>query len=296
MSQTLQPITEGEEVEGDTFGESAPVKVRTKPVQPSQKEIEEHEVTHYPYRSWCRYCVAASGRRDKHASVSEDKDDEIACVACDYGFFTSREDEDKPEEELEKKYTPFIATVDEKTKCTFGDVVHRKGVEDWSVKVMVEHIVDLGHPKVKLRSDGEKSIKALLAQVAAELKRKGVTVVPDQTPEGDSQAGGVQEAAVKTVKDKTRCLWLQFCEMHGIRAETGNHRHQLLPWAVRYAGQLHTRTVKGADGRTGWQRHKGGWRDFPRKAIRWGEKVQYVQGGAKMKPQLEGSLLLKVSS
>jgi len=115
-----------------------------------------------------------------------------------------------------------------------------------------------------------------------------VTVVPDQTPEGDSQAGGVQEAAVKTVKDKTRCIWLQFCEMHGLKTETGNHRHQLLPWAVRYAGQLHTRTVKGADGRTGWQRHKGGWRDFPRKAIRWGEKVQYVQGGAKMKPQLEG--------
>jgi len=105
---------------------------------------------------------------------------------------------------------------------------------------------------------------------------------------GDSQAGGVQEAAVKTVKDKTRCIWLQFCEMHGLKTETGNHRHKLLPWAVRYAGQLHTRTVKGTDGRTAFQRHKDGWRDFPRKVIRWGEKVQYVQGGAKMKPQLEG--------
>ena len=81
--------------------------------------------------------------------------------------------------------------------------MHRKGVADWSSKVLVEHIEDLGHPKVKLRSDGEKAIKALLAQVAAELKKKGVTVVPDQTPMGDSQAGGVKEAAVKTVKDKT---------------------------------------------------------------------------------------------
>ena len=97
----------------------------------------------------------------------------------------------------------------------------------------MEHIVDLGHHKVTLRSDGEKAIKAMLGQVAAELKRKGVTVVPDQTPMGDSQAGGLQEAAVKTIKENTRCIWMQFCEMHGIKSEVGNHRHKLLPCAVR---------------------------------------------------------------
>ncbi len=112
--------------------------------------------------------------------------------------------------------------------------------------------------------------------------------MPDQTPKGDSQAGGLQESAVKIIKDDTRVIWMQFCEMHGIKSEVGNHRHKLLPWAVRYAGQMHTRTVKGSDGRTAWQRHKGGWKIYPRKALRWGEKVQYVQGGGKMKPQLEG--------
>ena len=228
-------------------------------------------------------------RRDKHASVAENADDDVVCVACDYGFFTSKEDEDKPLAELEKKYTPFLATVCDKTKTVYGDVVHRKGAEDWSVKVLTEHIVDLGHPKIKLRSDGESPIKALLGRVAAELKTKGVTVVPDQTPKGDSQAGGLQESAVKIIKDNTRCHWLQFCEMHGLKAETGNHRHKLIPWAVRYAGQIHTRTVKGVDGQTAWQRHKGGWRVFPRKFVKWGEKVQYVEGGGKMKPQLEGN-------
>ncbi len=284
----LEPITESEEQGEDCFGEKAAVKIRTKPIQPSKKEIEEHEPLHYPYRSWCRYCVAAQGRRDKHESVSDSAGEEVACIACDYGFFTSKEDEGLAEAELEKKYTPFLATVDDANKVVYGDVVHRKGVDEWSVKLLVEHIVDLGHPKITMRSDGESPIKALLAQVAAELKRKGITVVPDQTPKGDSQAAGLQESAVKTIKDKTRCHWLQFCEMHGLKSETGNHRHQLLPWAIRYAGQLHTRTVKGADGRTAWQRHKGGWRDYPRKVLRWGEKVQYVQGGAKMKPQLEG--------
>ena len=129
--KSLEPVAEGDEgIEEEDFGENAPVKVRTKPIQPSKKEVEEHQATHYPYRSWCRYCVAASGRRDKHASVSENQEDEVVCIACDYGFFTSKEDEDKPEEELEKKYTPFLATVDDSTKSTFGDVVHRKGVAD----------------------------------------------------------------------------------------------------------------------------------------------------------------------
>ena len=94
----LEPIAEDDEERDGEFGETAPIKVRNKPIQPSKKEIEEHEATHYPYRSWCRYCVAAKGRRDKHASVSENTGGEIACVACLYGFFTSKEDEGKPEE------------------------------------------------------------------------------------------------------------------------------------------------------------------------------------------------------
>ena len=54
------------------------------------------------------------------------KDDNVATIACDYGFFTSKEDEDKPETELEKKYTPFLVTMDDKTKNRYADIVHRK--------------------------------------------------------------------------------------------------------------------------------------------------------------------------
>ena len=42
----------------DEDGEAAPVKARSQPPTPSRAEIEEHEATHYPYRSWCRSCVA----------------------------------------------------------------------------------------------------------------------------------------------------------------------------------------------------------------------------------------------
>ena len=32
------------------------------PRQPGQQEKEEHEMTHLPFRSWCRHCVMGRGR------------------------------------------------------------------------------------------------------------------------------------------------------------------------------------------------------------------------------------------
>ena len=36
------------------------------PIKPSQREIDEHELTHLPFRSWCAHCVRARTMEDKH--------------------------------------------------------------------------------------------------------------------------------------------------------------------------------------------------------------------------------------
>ena len=64
------------------------------------------------------------------------------------------------------------------------------------MRVAADHILWLGHPAVMIRTDGEPSIKSLADAVVAVLKERGVRAVPDLTPKGDSQAEGVQEAAV----------------------------------------------------------------------------------------------------
>ena len=53
----------------EELGERVEAKAKIRPVAPSAKEIAEHEVSHYPYREWCRYCVASAGRRDGHKRV-----------------------------------------------------------------------------------------------------------------------------------------------------------------------------------------------------------------------------------
>ena len=37
--------------------ESEPLVVAKDPKMPSQSEIAEHNITHWPYRSWCKFCT-----------------------------------------------------------------------------------------------------------------------------------------------------------------------------------------------------------------------------------------------
>ena len=41
--------------------EAAPKKVLRDPREPSQQEWEDHRVDHFPYRSWCPFCVKGRG-------------------------------------------------------------------------------------------------------------------------------------------------------------------------------------------------------------------------------------------
>ena len=45
---------------------SAPVISVRDPGSATQAELDEHEKTHLPYRSWCPVCVMAKGKADSH--------------------------------------------------------------------------------------------------------------------------------------------------------------------------------------------------------------------------------------
>ena len=55
-------LAEGQEEEKDDpeaeEEETARGKVKSAPEGPSEKEREAHEMTHFPYQSWCPHCVA----------------------------------------------------------------------------------------------------------------------------------------------------------------------------------------------------------------------------------------------
>ena len=48
-----------------------PVRVARNPGDLTDKEVEEHNVTHLPHRSWCPVCVKARGKEEAHKKVRE---------------------------------------------------------------------------------------------------------------------------------------------------------------------------------------------------------------------------------
>ena len=71
--QVVRPLNDVE-VDGEVTdeigegGESGERKVErmNSPGKPSPEEVEQHNLTHLPYRSWCRHCVRGRGKEAPH--------------------------------------------------------------------------------------------------------------------------------------------------------------------------------------------------------------------------------------
>ena len=50
---------------GEDLGTEKPL-VNRSPYAPSRQEVIEHNITHCPYRSWCRKCVMGKAKCDPH--------------------------------------------------------------------------------------------------------------------------------------------------------------------------------------------------------------------------------------
>ncbi len=64
MRFDIEDGEEGEEVSIETGDDTAvePVRIAADPGKPTDRQIEEHRMTHIPFRSWCRWCVFGRGR------------------------------------------------------------------------------------------------------------------------------------------------------------------------------------------------------------------------------------------
>ena len=64
-------VEDEEEIVAET-GESVVVpKGLPSPSLPSKAEVEHHNLTHLPYRSWCPFCVAARRKNNAHLPTGE---------------------------------------------------------------------------------------------------------------------------------------------------------------------------------------------------------------------------------
>ena len=81
-----EPEDKTEEVE--IHEEAEPLTVAKDPKMPSPAEVAEHNITHWPFRSWCKFCNMGRGlgeQRGRHAGRTHT----IPRVGIDYWYITS---------------------------------------------------------------------------------------------------------------------------------------------------------------------------------------------------------------
>ena len=109
------------------------MRARPEPRKPTTQEVEAHMIDHYPFRSWCRYCVMAASRSDHHRQAEDYN--EVPIISCDYGFFftDSRDDEERQltdAEAIPEGATPKLVIRDKRSNMIHADCVRCRGIED----------------------------------------------------------------------------------------------------------------------------------------------------------------------
>ena len=241
-----------------------------KPICPSANEVEEHNLTHWPYRNWCVHCVRGKAKALNHAQKDEDRVSSVPIVSLDYAFMYKRTA--KEIAEGTERGMPTLVIKDRQSKTIKSRVVPAKSVDPYAIKVVKDTIDQLGYKKLILKSDGEPAILALKEKVKAEREED---IILENSPAHDSQSNGEIEQAIQSWQGQCRTVKSAF-ETRCKRKLPNNH--PLFPWLVIHASDLITRFSKGVDGKTAYERIKG--RKFNRPMVEWGECVQYCRLGS----------------
>ena len=212
--QALAGEEEGREPQEDgEVEEGQPAKPLRQPQLPSKRIIEEHELTHCPYRSWCIHCIKsrgqAAGHYSKEAEEEEEEEEEEEAKeqvgttwAFDYTFLTedfellTKTEAEAPAYKDKAKDVVMVSD-DRSSGGVKAHLVECKGLKDgWIDTCTVQDISDFGYrgADIRLKCDQEPAITEVQQKVA-EL-RKGARTVPVNSPVGDSKSNGRVENSI----------------------------------------------------------------------------------------------------
>ena len=263
-----EPILGQSEHDAADTGARIPIKVAD-PRLPNADEIEQHNLTHLPYRSWCPHCVRGKGKTMDHRKV--DRERTVREIHVDYCFMGTKSDTSAKSILVAKEY---------ESKSVMASVVPVKGSsQEFPARRIVAFIRELGleGQDIVLRSDQEPAIQDLLREVGK--KRLPAKTFFENSPVGSSASNGIVERGVQTVQGQIRVLR----DALGMRLQTEiMSSHNILSWLVEFAGVLINRYEVGRDGKTPHERLRG--KQSRLLGLEFGEKLNFRRSpiGTKM--------------
>lgn len=243
------------------------VPVLKVPAKPTQREWLEHQVIHTPPKPWCKFCMMGRGNRRPHwtnVPDTEGREGKPNKFSIDYIYLNDDE---------RKKDQPRMVMVDHNHGLVFSYSIPKKGAigeAEWVPSRMIRDIDNMGYKDVtiQIKSDQEPAIVAV--QEYIRLHRNSQTI-PINSPVGESECNGRAENAIRRVKEKVRTLMAQLEDGIGEKIQKGAN---IIPWMVRWAGELISKYALGFDGKSPYERLRGERCKVP--MAMFGEVVLYL--------------------
>ena len=148
---------EGPELDEDEEAGDRKVQRMQDPRTPSETEVEEHNLAHLPYRSWCRHCVKGRGKELPHRRLEDLVGmPELHADLCFLG------EEGEPSNTI-----PVLVVQERTTRMTMAAALPSKGSSAYISKRVVAFMKEVGvaHGDVLVKSDHEPAVRTILDDV-----------------------------------------------------------------------------------------------------------------------------------
>ena len=219
-----------------------PVQIKA-PRLPSQQEQDEHNLTHWPFASWCDACLATRSKEDAHHAQRHEHGKPI--IQFDYCYtFTDEQGEQQiwdpngPTKFPQDQYGTMLVAAASETKAILAIPVLAKGTV--CLKMVTEELVRFGlhnsqGNEIIYQADGERSCKQVLKAVQQVRARMNLKTEIRESGKGQHQSNGQAERAVQNIRNMGNCI-RKACE------EKARHRvggtSEVYPWSFRHAAWL----------------------------------------------------------
>lgn len=241
---------------------------------PSRQEVEEHMLSHFPFKAWCKHCVKGKAKGKLHRRIKDTEKYTKAIVSMDYMFMGTKQEKE------EEGGTPILVTLDHRFGHAFANPMPSKGVHQHALDVLDENLNSLGHKDIVLKTDQEPDIIALKNAIKG---RSTLNIVPEHSPKYESSSNGAVENAIRTVQDQIRTMKDALESRIGVRLEKDEN---ILAWLIVHAAETINRYhISPSRGYTSYEKLKG--RRFRREVAEFGEYVLYKVPGKKGKDKLD---------
>ena len=258
-SQEVQgEMVEASRTEPEEDVEAQAPRAAKAPNKPSQREIDEHDLTHCPYRAWCEACVRGQAKDDCHMTITgPDAESSVTRVCIDYCFLTEKVKAQENEHTQEVKANvsmTILVMLETMCRSIWAYVVEHKGSDSWLTEQIVDDLetIGLANERIVIKADQETAITDLQRSVAMLRKQYGSAL--EQSRVGDSNSNGRIERAIQDLKGLVRTLRASLeINVNG----KINLIDPIVPLLVRHAAHIINVSRVRENGRTAWQLMKG---------------------------------------